>query len=592
MVEYPSIRRVDSGSNSLTVDFLDVTMTFDTSDKKGKLSKRILNYLSGSFEAGKLTAIIGPSGCGKSTLLNFLSGRIGRNSIAGSNITGTVSLNGSVVEPVDYKQRFAYVMAEDALYSTTTPREAFEFACKLRLPHFSPGERHQKVEDMLASLGLVKCADTYIGNALIKGVSSGEKKRTAVGIELLPNPDVCFLDEPTTGLDSHSALELVKVVKDIADSGKTVIAVIHQPSTEIFNLFDDVMFMSKGQIVYHGPIDACNDYFSKQGHKCPADYNPADYIMYLLQTIDDAELSRLAEAWKAHCRPVRESILAKQKSSERLKLKPLKRVDVTSQMQALLTREARRLVRDPYALLVRLGITVFLGFVVGVLFYNVGTSTGPGGSISDSHRGGLTNICIFAMMGSGQAMLISLPFDRPVILREYANGMYSIAACVLSRVAFELPIIFAQNLLLTVIVYFLEGFVGSFMMLVLALFLLGSATSATALLFGSSLKEVDKAVELGFLLFVPQLMFSGFFVSMNQIPAIFRWAQWLCGLKYAINIAYIAEFTDLPGHEQVFAYTDINPDQLWVYILVLCSIIMGFTILSIFMLRYRSKSVF
>lgn len=497
---------------------------------------------------------------------------------------------------MNYKQRFAYVMAEDAIYPTTTPREAFNFVCKLRLPALTAEERSARAEKMLETLGLTGCADTYIGNALLKGISSGEKKRTAVGIELLPDPGVCFLDEPTTGLDSFRALELIRVCRKIADAGKTVIAVIHQPSSEIFELFDDVVFMSKGYIVYNGPVNEVVPYFAERGYQCPMDYNPADYVMYVLQTIDMDQLRALDEAWRTRSNKIRDRIIAARKelaaSHEPLSLEPIKRAPLTTQMKGLFGRELLRTVRDPSALLIRFGITIFLGLVVGCIFYQVGQTTTDEGMISASHRGGITNACIFAMFGSGQAMLINLPFDRPVIIREYANGLYNLTACVLARILVEIPTIFATNIVLALLVYFLEGFVGDFMLFVLALFLLGCATMGTALLFGSAFKVVEKAVELSFVIFIPQILFTGFFISIDQIPALFQWAQWLCSIKYSVNIAYIAELTDLQGYQNVFDTSAVNSDLLWLYIIILLAILGGSVTLSIALLHQRSKSVY
>ena len=580
-----------SGLSSLNIEYTDINLTLTSSDRKGKVSRCILNDLSGSLEAGKLTAIIGPSGCGKSTLLNVLSGRMGKTSIPNSSLTGAVSMNDTVVDPTEYKQRFAYVMAEDALYATTTPREAFNFVCKLRLPHLSAPERIERADAMLSSLGLQKCADTYIGNALVKGVSSGERKRTAVGIELLPDPNVIFLDEPTTGLDSFSALELVRVVSKIAKTGKCVLCVIHQPSSEMFELFDDVVFMSQGFVVYHGPVNGVVSYFAKLGFVCPSEYNPADYIMYVLQTIDGEKLSAFASAWRLFSNVIREGILTRRSGAE-LRLKPLHRVAVSTQLSVLFEREFLRTIRDPSAMYIRFAITLFLGLTVGCIFYQVGETTGPGGIISSSHRGGLTNSGIFAMFSAGQSLLITFPAERPVLLREYSNGYYSIVSYTLSKVWVEFPLILIQILILTILIYFLEGFVGNFGLIFLGMFLIGTATAGTALMFGSALKEVEKVAELGFLLFVPQIMFAGFFVSIDQIPAVLQWAQYLCTLKYGMNILYIGEFSDLLGHENVFDTSGVNEDLLWMYIVVLCGITVATICSAMALLKYRAKSVY
>jgi ABC-type multidrug transport system ATPase subunit len=579
--------REASNPVSISVEYTDINLTIDSKDKKGAISRTILENLHGSFDAGKLTAIIGPSGCGKSTLMNVLSGRMSKESIANSTLTGEVSLNGQIVDPTDYKQRFAYVMAEDALYATTTPRESFNFVCKLRLDKLTPEQRSQRTEEMLKQLGLEKCADTYVGNALLKGISSGEKKRTAVGIELLPNPDVVFLDEPTTGLDSYTALELIRLVKQISHSGKTVICVIHQPSSEIYDVFDDVVFMCKGKIVYHGPVTKVVEYFASRGFVCPSDYNPADYVMYVLQTINMEQLNTLEAAWRTFEEQKKTQVLEKRKSAQPLKLKPLSRTSVSTQAEALFGRELKRTFRDPSVLLIRLGITLFLGLVVGFLFWKVGET-----GLSSSHRGGVTNAAVFAMFGSGQAMLITFPFERPVLIREYSNGLYNIGMYLLSKLFVEIPLIFIQNGVLILLIYFLEAWVGNYMLSWLAVFLMGAATACTALAFGSSLKDVDKAVEIGFLLFIPQILFSGFFVSIDQIPSIFQWAQWLCALKYTVNILYIAEFRNLPGHEAVFDSTSVNEDLLGMYIGILIGIIVVMSCLAGVLLRYRSKSVY
>ena len=589
MTEQTTLGREASSGDHLHVEYTDIEFIIKSEDKKGPSSRTILHNLSGTLEAGKLTAIIGPSGCGKSTLMNILSGRMTASSVPNSTLKGDVSLNGSLIDPVEYKQRFAYVMAEDSLYATTTPREAFQFVCKLRCPHLTEDQRAERGEAMLNTLGLQKCADTFIGNPLIKGVSTGEKKRTAVGIELLPNPDVVFLDEPTTGLDSFTALELIRMTRTIADTGKTVVCVIHQPSSEVFELFDDVICMSKGHIVYHGSVEGLVGYFSAQGYKCPTDYNPSDYVMYVLQTISDGELEKLAAAWKQREQAIKTDIAGKRSGHQKLHLKPLRRSAVSDQLSGLFSRELKRTVRDPSVLIVRFGITTLLGLLVGFLFFKVGDTNGE---ITSSYIGGITNVCIFAMMGAGPAMLLSLPYDRPVILREYANGLYSITACVLSRLAIEFPLILVQDAYLAMLVYFLEKFSGNYILLVFGLFLLGCTISSMALMFGSAFKDVERSVELSFLLFVPQMLFAGFFVSISQIPEVLRWAQWLCAIKYAINIAYIAELKGKQDYETLFANSDVNVDLLWMYIGILIALLVTFTVLSIILLRYRSRSVF
>lgn len=111
-------------------------------------------------------------------------------------------------------------------------------------------ERRQRVETIIKDLGLTKCADTNVGNNLIRGLSGGERKRTSIGVELITNPSLIFLDEPTTGLDSTTALNVLELLKTLAENGRNVVSTIHQPSSEIFQQFDDLLLMVRGNIIY------------------------------------------------------------------------------------------------------------------------------------------------------------------------------------------------------------------------------------------------------------------------------------------------------------------------------------------------------
>jgi len=123
--------------------------------------------------------------------------------------------------------------------ATATAREALEFSARLRLPkNMSKADRDAIVNDMINSLGLKKCENTMVGSELIRGLSGGERKRVAIGVELVSNPTCLFLDEPTSGLDSFSALNVVHILKAISNTGCTIICSIHQPSSEVFNGFD------------------------------------------------------------------------------------------------------------------------------------------------------------------------------------------------------------------------------------------------------------------------------------------------------------------------------------------------------------------
>ncbi|KAL3580053.1 hypothetical protein D5086_017888 [Populus alba] len=236
-------------------------------------TKRLLQGLRGYAEPGRITAIMGPSGSGKSTLLDSLAGRLSRNVI----MSGTVLFNGK-------KRRLdagvAYVTQEDVLLGTLTVRETITYSANLRLPKtMTKGEIDDVVEATIMEMGLQECSDRVVGNWHLRGLSGGEKKRLSIALEILTRPRLLFLDEPTSGLDSASAFFVIQTLRNIARDGRTVISSIHQPSSEVFALFDDLFLLSSGETVYFGDAKMAVEFFAEAGFPCPRRRNPSDHFL-------------------------------------------------------------------------------------------------------------------------------------------------------------------------------------------------------------------------------------------------------------------------------------------------------------------------
>ena len=168
--------------------------------------KRILKGVSGAFAPGSLSAIMGPSGCGKSTMLNVLADRMRVGHTAGS-----VLLNGQPRGKC-FKRACGYVEQSDALFEQLTVREMLMFTAELRVGGSDPKglAKAERVARVIRELDLAKVADATIGGESTRGISGGQKRRVTVGVELVTQPSVLFLDEPTTGLDAYSSLLLVR----------------------------------------------------------------------------------------------------------------------------------------------------------------------------------------------------------------------------------------------------------------------------------------------------------------------------------------------------------------------------------------------
>ena len=255
----------------------------ESKKQKKEIKKTILNDLNGYFIHGRLTGIMGPSGAGKTSLMEVIS-----NQSKTGEVRGKLYLNGNSVDIETIKKISGFVFQDDVILRTMTVSEALYMSALLKLPEtISKEEKVNIVNEMISILHLEKCKDTIVGDSIIKGISGGERKRLSVGMEMIMNPSIIFLDEPTSGLDTYTAYSLIKSLKNITSTGRTVVATIHQPSSDILRLFDDLIILNHGKIIYQGEVNNLVNYFSNLGYKCPEYTNPSDYLfMTILNPLD------------------------------------------------------------------------------------------------------------------------------------------------------------------------------------------------------------------------------------------------------------------------------------------------------------------
>ncbi|EIW69228.1 hypothetical protein TREMEDRAFT_31078 [Tremella mesenterica DSM 1558] len=273
--------------------------------------KVILDDVSVRFPAGEISAILGPSGAGKSTLLQLLAGRKLQAGASARFIRTGDMLFANEPASTSSQSNIAFVEQDDDWHlPSLTVRETLRYAAILRLPNKMPKKQKiARAETVLLMLGLKDCADLPVGGALLKGISGGEKRRLSLAVQMINDPAVLLVDEPTSGLDASIALSVMQVLKDIAASGRTVIATIHQPRSDIWRLADNVTLLAKGGIIaFSGKRSSAVDYFTSIGHPMPSEFfNPADHLLDLVSIdprstkheISLSRVSHLTSLWRS-----------------------------------------------------------------------------------------------------------------------------------------------------------------------------------------------------------------------------------------------------------------------------------------------------
>ncbi|RNF22252.1 putative ABC transporter [Trypanosoma conorhini] len=355
----------------------NLTYRVPVEDDDGNTTYKTLLYnLSGTAVGGRVLAIMGPSGAGKTTLLGAITGKLYN---AKAKMEGCCFLN-STIYSQRYKKLVSYVSQDDIVMGKETPREAIRFSCRVRLG-LSSEESERIVDEVIARLHLTSCQNTILGiPGILKGVSGGERKRANVGTELATNPCVMLLDEPTTGLDSVNALRVGQMLRELAKRDmRTVIATVHSPSSELFDVFDDLLLLAKGHVIYHGPTADAVAYFATLGYQVPPRTNPSEYFMNVLQ-LPEEEVSQLWLAWEDYvtsaaannntCLMVVQGPITHQDKFLESQLK-VKGSSYAVQFVELGKRAFRMFRRDPGAFVGRSLQTLFFAVFMGLFFFNL-----------------------------------------------------------------------------------------------------------------------------------------------------------------------------------------------------------------------------
>uniref|UniRef100_A0A8C1QH95 ATP-binding cassette, sub-family G (WHITE), member 2d n=1 Tax=Cyprinus carpio TaxID=7962 RepID=A0A8C1QH95_CYPCA len=529
--------------------------------RRTTVHKEILLDLNGIMRPG-LNAILGPTGSGKSSFLDVLAAR---KDPAG--LSGEVLINGAL-QPPNFKCLSGYVVQDDIVMGTLTVRE-----------NFHPREKEARVNHLISELGLNKVADAKVGTQLIRGISSGKRKRTSIGMELIIDPSVLFLDEPTTGLDASTAYSVLLLLKRMASQGRTIVMSIHQPRYSIYRLFDSLTLLTNGKLVYHGPAQDALDYFAKIGFACEAHNNPADFFLDVINgssilgySIED----QLVEKYKncSYARGIKaelERVTWAKDNNIRAKCHTITyNSSFFHQPRWVSWRTFWNLMLNPQTSVAQLAVTALMAAIVGAIFYGVKDDQS-----GIQNRFGVlffitTNQC-FSTLSAAEIFIT----ERKLFIHEYTSGYYRVSVYFLSKILSD---IITQctipSILFTCVVYFMIGLkptAAAFFIFMVTVILVSCAAASMTMAISADQSVVAVANIFMTISFIFMMIFFGLLVNLKSTMDWLSWLKYLSIPRYGLEALEINEFVGLKFCGNVSTVMSRPAADVLIYVKYMCT---------------------
>ncbi|KAL2897787.1 ABC transporter G family member 37 [Bienertia sinuspersici] len=550
----------------------------------------ILHDVSGIIKPGRMTLLLGPPGSGKTTLLLALAGKLTKDLKSSGNIT----YNGHMMDEFVPQRSSAYISQHDLHIGEMTVRETLAFSARVQgvgtnydmLVELSRREKEANIKPdadidvymkaaamegqeasvvtdyILKILGLDICADAMVGNEMIRGISGGQRKRLTTGEMLVGPAKALFMDEISTGLDSSTTYQIVNSIRQSIHILKgTALISLLQPAPETYDLFDDIILVADGQIVYQGPREHVLEFFEYMGFKCPERKGVADFLQEVTSRKDQGQywcrgdvpynfvtVKEFAEAFQSfHVGRKLSSELSipfdKSKSHPAALTTETFGLDKTELLKACMSREALLMKRNQFVYVFKAVQLVLTALVTSTLFLR-----------SHMHKRNVQDGMIYMgalffaqiqILFNGFAELALTIMQLPVFykqrdLRFYPAWAYAIPAWIL-----KIPIAIIETAIWVVITYYVIGYdsnVGRFFKQYLVL--LGVHQMASALFrFNAGLgRNMILANTFGTGALVTLIVLGGFIMSRRTIKKWWIWGYWISPLMYGQNALSVNEF--------------------------------------------------
>ncbi|KAJ7552744.1 hypothetical protein O6H91_06G068600 [Diphasiastrum complanatum] len=578
----------------------------EESDTKIKCpSLQILHDVSCHAKPGEILAIAGPSGAGKSTLLEILAGRI-RPSSGSSSIL----VNRQPMRVAHFRRISGYVMQHDALFPLLTVFETLMFSAHLRLASSTPeSEKASRVEMLMTELGLQHVAGSRIGSDTIRGISGGERRRVSIGVDVIHDPAVLLIDEPTSGLDSAAALQVMSMLRSMAEShDRTIVLSIHQPGYRILQLVHAILLLSRGSVAHHGSLELLGSRLAAAGHQIPPQINVLEYA---IETISDTERSRVLLSKTGifssinqtlHCQPLSTSESIGSEKDDQAVYDQLTFANSRArEILILCQRFGKVVIRTRQLFAARSMQAILAGIGLGSIFF----------SLRYDERGVQERLGFFAftltfLLSSTTEALPLFLEEREIVMRETSRGAYRISSYVIANTLVFLPFLLFCSLLYSAPVYWLVGLscaLSSYLFFVLVVWLIVVMANS----FVAFISALAPNFIMGYSLISGVIgaffLFSGYFISKESIPKYWIFMHYLSLYKYPLDALLINEYSHLEikcfgpmlmgectfTGKEVLVQSGIDKESKWVNLVIMVVFAIAYRFLCYLILRLRPK---
>ncbi|XP_052182367.1 ABC transporter G family member 32-like isoform X3 [Diospyros lotus] len=520
---------------------------------------QLLVNITGAFRPGVLTALVGVSGAGKTTLMDVLAGRK-----TGGVIEGSIHISGYPKKQETFARISGYCEQNDIHSPCLTVVESLLFSAWLRLAKDVDLETQKAfVEEVMELVELTPLSGALIGLPGVDGLSTEQRKRLTIAVELVANPSIVFMDEPTSGLDARSAAIVMRTVRNIVNTGRTIVCTIHQPSIDIFESFDELLFMKRGgQVIYAGPLGpkSCKliEYFEAiEGvPKIRPGYNPAAWMLEVTSLaeedrlgVDFAEVYQRSYLFQRN-RELVDSLSRPNREAKDLIFPSKYSKSNFDQFLACLWKQNLSYWRNPQYTAVRFFYTVIISLMLGTICWRFGSKRETQQDIFNA-MGSMYAAVLFIGVTNGTAVQPVVSVERFVSYRERAAGMYSALPFAFAQVAIEFPYVFAQTVIYCTIFYSMAAFEWTsskfiwytFFMYFTVLYFTFYGMMTTAITPNHNVAAIIAAP-----FYMLWNLFSGLMIPQKRIPIWWRWYYWANPVAWSLYGLLESQYGDSNRH--------------------------------------------